>query len=92
MTRDEIAETVAEEFDITKASAKELVKGVFNIMARELTGVGDRVDIAGFGKWEVKEAKERNGVNPKTGAKLVIAAHPKLSFKASKTLKDGLVG
>ena len=90
MTRDDIAGKLADEFSMSKATAKDVVKEVFGIIAAGLMKVGDKVEVAGFGNWKVTQANERNGVNPKTGEKLVIPAHAKLGFKASKTLKDGL--
>ncbi len=49
-----------------------------------------KVDLAGFGKFEVKDVAARQGVNPATGEKITIAASKKISFKAAKALKDVL--
>ncbi len=47
-----------------------------------------KVDLAGFGKFEVKDVAARTGVNPATGEKIAIAASKKIAFKAAKALKD----
>ncbi len=47
-----------------------------------------KVDLAGFGKFEVKDVAERQGINPATGEKITIAATKKVSFKAAKALKE----
>ena len=44
--------------------------------------------VAGLGTFKIKQAKERQGVNPKTGEKITIAAHNKIKFSAAKDLKE----
>ena len=51
---------------------------------------GDKVQVSGFGIFEVKEREARMGRNPHTGEAMEIAASKVPSFKASKTLKDAL--
>ena len=51
---------------------------------------GEKVQIVGFGTFEVKERAERNGRNPKTGEAIKVAASKHASFTAGKALKDSL--
>ena len=53
---------------------------------------GDEVNLAGFGKFRVKESPERQGRNPATGEVITIAASRKLGFAAAKQVKDALAG
>ena len=51
---------------------------------------GNKVDISGFGKFEVKERKARMGVNPSNGEAIEIAASKSVGFKAAKALKESV--
>lgn len=82
-----LAEIVAEKCDLSKKAAGDVLDLVFDTVAKTLKD-GGRVDIAGFGKFEVKERAAREGVNPATGEKIKIAASKSPKFKASKALKD----
>ncbi len=82
-----LAETLATSLDITKKSALEIIELVFDDI-KDTLGKGGEVDIAGFGKFEVKVRKEREGINPSTKEKITIAASKSPSFKASKALKE----
>ncbi len=82
-----LAEVLAEKCDLSKKAASDALDVVFDTVANTLKA-GGRVDIAGFGKFEVKERAAREGINPATGEKLKIAASKSPKFKASKALKD----
>ena len=82
-----IAETVAEKHNLTKKEATEIVDLVFNTIADGLKD-GAKVDISGFGKFEVKTRAARTGINPQTKETIEIAASKVPGFKASKSLKD----
>ena len=82
-----LIDLVSERTNITKKDATEIVDAVFNTVKDELAA-GKTVDIAGFGKFSVKESAARSGVNPATGEKIEIAASNRVVFKVSKTLKD----
>ena len=82
-----LIDLVSERTNITKKDATEIVDAVFNTVKDELAS-GKTVDIAGFGKFSVKESAARSGVNPATGEKIEIAASNRVVFKVSKTLKD----
>ena len=82
-----ISDVVAEKQNITKKEAINLVDAVFETITEELIK-GVRVDITGFGKFEVKTRKARQGINPQTGEEIAIAPTKVPGFKASKSLKD----
>ena len=82
-----IAETVAEKHNLTKKEAAEIVDLVFNTVRDSLKD-GAKVDIAGFGKFEVKTRAARTGINPQTKETIEIPASKVPGFKASKNLKD----
>ncbi|MFI3284287.1 MAG: HU family DNA-binding protein [Erysipelotrichaceae bacterium] len=86
LTKKVLAENIAEQVGSKKA-ALELVNSVFEQITTSLEN-GETVDIAGFGKFEVKERAERTGRNPLTNETITIAAKKVPGFKASKTLKD----
>lgn len=82
-----IAETVAEKHSLTKKEASEIVDLVFGTIAEGLKE-GAKVDISGFGKFEVKTRAARTGINPQTKETIEIAPSKVPGFKASKSLKD----
>lgn len=84
-----LAEVVANELDITKKAAAVAVDAVFNEIATTLEN-GGKVEISGFGKFEVKQREAREGVNPKTKERITIAASKSPVFKASKLLKEAV--
>lgn len=82
-----IAEVVAEKHNLTKKEANEIVELVFDSVKEELQK-GGKVDLAGFGKFEVKTRNARVGINPATKEKINVPASKVPGFKASKALKD----
>ena len=88
ITKKELAETLATKVG-SKAKATVLINDVFDAISSNLAN-GVAVDIAGFGKFEVKERAAREGVNPKTKEKIQIAATKVPSFKAKKSLKESV--
>ncbi len=82
-----IAETVAEKHNLTKKESAEIVDLVFDTVADALKE-GAKVDIAGFGKFEVKTRAARTGINPQTKETIEIPSSKVPGFKASKSLKD----
>ncbi len=78
---------IAEKYNLTKKEAGEIVDSVFDSIANTLKD-GGRVDITGFGKFEVKTRAARTGINPQTKEQIEIPATNVPGFKASKVLKD----
>ena len=80
-------EVVAEKTGLTKKAAGEYLEVVLATVSETLKD-GGKVDLSGFGKFEVKERSARTGINPSTKEKIEIPATRVPGFKASKTLKD----
>ena len=88
-----MAAKLASSCDLSKAKAEEIIDSIFStkpgegILATELDA-GNKVSIAGFGNFETRDRKARQGRNPATGATIQIAATTVAAFKAAKGLKD----
>ena len=80
---------VAETAELSKKQAALVVATVFDTIAESLAN-GEKVQLIGFGNFEVRERAERKGRNPQTGAELVIPASKVPEFKAGKALKDAV--
>jgi nucleoid DNA-binding protein len=83
----ELAASMAESHDLTKARAKAMLDGLRDEIIQSLLG-GKRVNIFGLGTFEVRATKAKMGRNPKTGEKIEIPAGRKVVFKTAKGLKD----
>lgn len=84
-----LADTIANKLDLTKKDAMVAIDTVFEEITSALSE-GTKVDIAGFGKFEVAERAARTGINPATKEPLEIPASKAPKFKASKALKDAV--
>ncbi|MAQ18088.1 MAG: integration host factor subunit alpha [Sandaracinus sp.] len=90
MTKAEIIDAVYEKVGgFSKKEAAEIVEAVFDVM-KEVLADGANIKISGFGKFEVRDKKERVGRNPQTGEPIPISARRVLSFKPSQVLKGVL--
>jgi integration host factor subunit alpha len=87
LTKNEIVNSMYEQFDIPKKECAQIAEGIFDIIKDELEN-SNPVMVSGFGKWMVKSKRKRNGRNPKTGAPVVIAARKVVTFKPSTSLKN----
>ena len=87
MTKTELINVVAEKSDISKKDADKAVNAVFEAISETLAG-GDKVQIVGFGSFEVKPRGQRVGRNPRTKEEIVIPASKLPVFKAGKSLKE----
>ncbi|MGH2453421.1 MAG: HU family DNA-binding protein [bacterium] len=90
MTKQELAGAVADEFEMSKRDATRAVEFVFDQISGALKRK-DKVRIAGFGNFSVRDRAPRMGRNPQTGEPIKIAASRKVNFRASQDLKT-LVG
>ena len=75
--------------EISKKDAEKAVSAVLDLIGDALKN-GDKVQIMGFGSFEVKERAARTGKNPATGESIQIAASKAIVFKAGKALKDSV--
>ena len=78
---------IAETAELSKKQAALVVNTVFDTISESLSN-GEKVQIIGFGSFDVRERAERKGRNPQTGAELVIPALKVPGFKAGKALKE----
>jgi DNA-binding protein HU-beta len=89
MNKMELVAAVAKNADLSKKDADAAVKAVFDAISEALAK-GDRVQLIGFGTFEVAERPAREGRNPRTGETMKIAATKSPKFKACKALKDAV--
>lgn len=87
MNKTEFIAAVAEQAGLSKKDAEKAVKAYADVVAAELVK-GGKVQLVGFGTYEVSERPEREGRNPKSGETMTIAASRVPKFKAGKALKD----
>ncbi|BBH21000.1 DNA-binding protein HU 1 [Paenibacillus baekrokdamisoli] len=87
MNKTELIAKVAELTELSKKDASKAVDAVFDAVSEALQG-GDKVQLVGFGNFEVKSREARKGRNPQTGQEIDIPASKIPSFKAGKSLKD----
>lgn len=76
--------------DATKRAAEDALTAVLDSIVAGIKGPDRKVQIIGFGTFEVKDRAARMGRNPKTGAAMQIAASKSVGFKASAALKSSL--
>lgn len=84
-----LVESLSTKLDITKKQATEFLDAFLEEVTTALTN-GDKVDLSGFGKFEVKERAAREGFNPQTKEKIAVPASKKVAFKPAKALKDSV--
>ena len=89
MTKQQLIEQVAAKTELKKSEAEVAVDSVLALIAEALRA-NERVDLRGFGSFVVKDRKERQGRNPRTGETITIAAKRDASFKPGKELTDRL--
>jgi DNA-binding protein HU-beta len=89
MNKNDLVEALAEEFELTKTHARDLVDRVFQTIT-EAASQGEEVAIFGFGRFKVVERGARKGRNPRTGEAVKIAPKKVLKFEAAKAMKESL--
>ena len=87
MNRTELISAMSEKSELTKVDTEKALKAFIDTVTEELKN-GGKVQLVGFGTFEVAERAERNGRNPKTGEAITIPASKSPKFKAGKALKD----
>lgn len=91
MNKTELVNLVAQTSELTQKDAGNAVDAVFNAISEALK-VGEKVQLLGFGNFEVRERAARKGRNPQTGEEIEIEAAKVPAFKAGKALKDAVSG
>lgn len=89
MNKAELVAAVAEKAELSKKDSEKVLKAFVDVVTDELIK-GEKVQLVGFGTFEVSERPAREGRNPQTGDKMTIAASKAPKFKAGKALKDAL--
>ena len=87
MNKTELIAAVAEKAEISKKDAEKAVKAFTDVVSEELVN-GGKIQLVGFGTFEVSERPAREGRNPRTGETMTIAATKTPIFKVGKALKD----
>ena len=89
MNKTELVAAISEKTELTKKDSEKALKALIDVVAEELKK-GEKVQLVGFGTFEVSERAARTGKNPQTGAEIKIAACRAPKFKAGKALKDAV--
>lgn len=87
MNKTELVAAIADEAGISKKDAEKALKAFTDVVSEELQK-GGKVQLVGFGTFEVSQRAARDGRNPQTGEVMPIAASKAPKFKAGKALKD----
>ena len=89
MNRVELVAAIAEQTELSKKDAEKALKAFTDVITEELKK-GEKIQLVGFGTFEVSERAAREGRNPQSGKPMKIAASKAPKFKAGKALKDSL--
>ena len=91
LTKAQIVESIQNQIGFTQKGSSEIVETLLEIIKNTLES-GEDVLISGFGKFSVKEKKERKGRNPATGNAMMLAPRKVVTFKCSGKLRDRING
>ncbi|MBT2288596.1 HU family DNA-binding protein [Paenibacillus albidus] len=89
MNKSDLINVVTEATELPKKDATKAVDAVFEAITEALQS-GDKVQLVGFGNFEVRERSARKGRNPQTGEEIEIPSSKVPAFKPGKALKDGI--
>ena len=87
MNKAELVAAIAEKSELSKKDSEKALKAFTDVVAEELKK-GNKIQLVGFGTFEVASRAAREGRNPQTGETMKIAASKSPKFKAGKALKD----
>ena len=87
MNKTELVAAIAEKTELSKKDSEKALKAFIDVVTEELQK-GEKIQLVGFGTFEVAERAAREGRNPLTGEKMQIKASKAPKFKAGKALKD----
>lgn len=87
MNKADLVAAIAEKAELSKKDSEKALKAFIDVVTDELVK-GEKVQLVGFGTFEVAERAAREGKNPQTGKKIKIPASKAPKFKAGKALKD----
>ena len=89
MNKAELVAAIAEKTELSKKDSEKALKAFVDVVTEELTK-GEKIQLVGFGTFEVSKRPARTGHNPRTGKSIKIKACKAPKFKAGKALKDAL--
>ncbi len=89
MNKTELIAAIAEKAEISKKDSEKALKAFIDVVTEQLKN-DDKVQLVGFGTFEVSKRAAREGRNPQTGQTMKIAACKAPKFKAGKALKDAI--
>ncbi len=89
MNKTELVAAMAEQAELSKKASEKALKAFIDVVTEELKK-GEKIQLVGFGTFEVTERAAREGRNPLTGEKMQIKASKAPKFKAGKALKDAV--
>jgi DNA-binding protein HU-beta len=87
MNKNELVKIIAEDTEMTQVKAKTIVEAIMDSIKKSLIN-GEKVQLVGFGSWEVKQRAARKGRNPQTGEAIDIAPKKAIKFKPGKGLAE----
>ncbi|MGZ9868132.1 HU family DNA-binding protein [Priestia endophytica] len=91
MNKTELIKAVAEKAELTQKDSAKVVDALLEVV-KETLAEGEKIQLVGFGTFEVRERAARKGHNPQTGEPIDIPASKAPAFKAGKALKDVVKG
>jgi DNA-binding protein HU-beta len=89
MNKSELVNAIAAKTELSKKDAEKSLKAFIDVVTEELAA-GGKIQLVGFGTYEVSERAARTGRNPQTGKEMKIPASKAPRFKAGKALKDSV--
>ena len=89
MNKTELVAAIAEKAELSKADSEKALKAFVDVVTAELKK-GEKIQLVGFGTFDVAKRAARKGHNPRTGETLKIKASKTPKFKAGKAFKDAL--
>ncbi len=89
MTKADLITKIAEKSELSKKDSEKALNAVISAVTDALVE-GDKVQLTGFGTFEVRDKKEKEAINPRTKEKIIVPARKSPAFKAGKALKDAV--
>ncbi|MDC7783189.1 HU family DNA-binding protein [Priestia aryabhattai] len=89
MNKTELVDAVATKSELTKQDSKKAVDALFETISNTLAKE-EKIQLVGFGTFEIRERAERTGRNPQTGEQMTIPASKSPAFKPGKELKEAV--
>ena len=89
MNKTELVAAIADKTELSKKDSEKALKAFIDVVGEELKK-GEKIQLVGFGTFEVRDRKEKLSKNPQTGETITVPAKKAPAFKAGKALKDAV--